>query len=112
MRARDLVRALKPLEGKTAAINVYAGGPAWEFRQCIVRVRILPPRERRDGAGNVILESGEVGADGAPGGITMWARNVDTVEVDGERFVLRGTHACGLATVIITPEEDDDADTC
>jgi len=104
------VRKLKPLEGKTAVINVCEGGPVWEFRRRIVRVRVLLPRERQDGAGNVILESGEIAADGAPGGITMLARNVDVVEKDGERFVLRGTSKWDFATVTIMPEGDNDAD--
>lgn len=76
MNARELIQALKPLRGFRIAVRSPSGN--WTF-DCY-DVMHLPPDERRDDAGNVILWTGTRDEKGRPEGPTMWARNVWKVE--------------------------------
>jgi len=77
MNAKELVKALKPLEGYR--ITIFSNTTATTRDQSCIEVRELQPDERQDNQGNVILYNGLTDFDGAPSGLTITAGNVQDV---------------------------------
>ena len=85
MRVRELITALKPLEGWRILV-LPNDGPI--RRQACRQVMYLPPDQRNGDQGNVILFNGNTDDIGRPGGLTMMARNVLAVVWLEERKAL------------------------
>lgn len=84
MNAKTVITALRPLVDRT--ISALTDDGYREMR--VAAVRHLPPSERVDDDGNVILDAGTVDAEGRPEGMVFWARDVRAVEWCEEREVM------------------------
>ncbi len=86
MRACNLIKALKPLEGWQ--VHIHFGDVDLWWQTC-ERVVHLPPDQRDGAQGNVLLFNGHFDATGRPCGWTMMARRVrDVYWVDEETVVI------------------------
>ena len=100
MKASDLVRALKSLEG----YHVYYVGRKTDSENYDVRtttiteVRLLPPNQRIGHDNNVILCDGTVDEKGNPGGLVLRAARIDTVVFNEyvHTIIPKGGGVCNL----------------
>lgn len=76
MNAKAVVVALRPLVGHLVSALTDDGYRTMR----VAAVRHLPPGERVNDDGNMILDAGTVDAEGRPEGMMFWARDVRTVE--------------------------------
>lgn len=78
MKAKNVIRQLKPLTGRTVSILTRFSK---YVTMCVDGVYHLPPSERvTDEKGNVIIANGEYDVEGRPEGVTFWARDVESIE--------------------------------
>ena len=102
-----MIEVLKPLEGHRIAVDVNADGKRIAVRLHCVEVGHLRPSERVcAGQGNVMLWNGENTADGAPCGLTMWARGIVSARWEGEGLYLENRQGWTAVVWCETSEAD------
>lgn len=77
MNVKTVVKALQPAVGYRIVITNPSANTVRS--QSCVNIEHLPPDQRQDDQGNVILWNGLINLDGTPAGSTFWAHDVDHI---------------------------------
>lgn len=75
MNVKAVVTTLQPLKGHHILI-LTSHGHGYVHGQPCIRVQDLPPDQRQDGQGNIILWDGHFTQEGLQTGRTFWAKDI------------------------------------
>ena len=99
MNSKELIDELKMLEGKRVA---FAIGFESAASLNVTEVMPLPPDQRLNNSGNVIIHNGVRDKNGNPEGVTLWARDVaDVVWVDDVTCLLYNKYGNTICLLIV-----------
>lgn len=80
MNVQDVIEALQPAAGNRILLIPNTDTNVTLIAQNCISVEHLPPDQRQDRQGNVILWNGLTDTDGVPTGRTFWARDVLSIQ--------------------------------
>jgi len=99
MNSKELIDKLKMLEGHRMA---FVTDPESAVSFKVTAVIPLPPDQRLNNSGNVIIHNGVRDKNGNPEGVTLWARDVaDVVWVDDVTCLLYNKYGNTIYLLIV-----------